>query len=175
MTDYTCPACVAHLAHYPSMADEWDCEHDRDEQAFMLAMADAIHGPDPKGEFTDPGWRAAMFLDDAEVALNCGPAPYVMQVTHNVDPWSFMALVNGRHLIGTRNDEGAELEHIADIGWLTEHVRAAAIEGAANAVTGVFELEAGYTHDGWGATSGDIDAHYAKAIRALTIRPERKD
>ena len=56
---------------------------------------------------------------------------------------------------------------------LTEKVRKATIEEAADATTGVYEVEAGYIHDGWGATSGDIDAHYARTIRALPT--ERKD
>lgn len=116
--DEFCPACTAYLEHYPLMADEWGCEHDDNEQAFMLAMADAVQGPNPEGEFADPGWRAAMFLDDAELAFDCGPAPYALRITHNVDPWSFMALVNGRHLIGVRNDEGSESEYIADLAWL---------------------------------------------------------
>ena len=129
-----CQACAAYLAHYPMMADEWDCDHGADEQAFMLAMADAIHGPTPVGEFTDPGWRAAQFLDEAEVALSCGHAPYTIQITRNVEPWTFMALVNRQHLIGTRNDEGAELEHIADVGWLAAKVRGDTLEEAAKLI-----------------------------------------
>lgn len=116
--DDLCPACIAYLAHYPLMAEDWECEHGGDEQAFMLAMADAIHGPVPVGEFIDPGWRAAQFLDDAEVALDCGHAPYAFQLGYNVGEWSFLALVNNEHLIGTRNDEGAELEFIVNLGWL---------------------------------------------------------
>lgn len=79
-----CPACVAYISHYPIMADEWECDHTENEHAFMLALADAIHGPNPDGEFTDPGWRAAQFLDDAEVALDCGDAPYAIDIAHNI-------------------------------------------------------------------------------------------
>jgi hypothetical protein len=113
-----CPACVSYFDHYPAMVGEWECSHTADEYAFMLALADAIHGPTPEGEFTVPGWRAAQFLDDAEVALSCGTAPYTVRFQHNIDDWTWMALVNDGHLIGMKNEENAELEYIANIGWL---------------------------------------------------------
>jgi hypothetical protein len=117
-----CTACIAYLEHYPLMVDGWECLHGGNEYQFMLALADAVRSAFPDSpqaaEFADPGWRAAQFLDDADVASDCGGAPYAIRVTHNAGSWQFLALVNDRHLIGIRNEEGAELEHIADLGGL---------------------------------------------------------
>lgn len=74
--------------------------------------------------------------------------------------------------------DGGRIEgeaHLAALLAVANKVRAETLEDAAEATTGVYEFEVGYVHDGWATTAEDVDAHYARAIRALTIRPERKD
>jgi hypothetical protein len=117
-----CPVCVVYIERYSVMADEWKCDHDEREQSFMQALADSIHRASHSSEFVDSAWGAAQFLDDSDLAADCGSPPYAIQVQHNVGQWSFLGLVNGQHLIGCENDEGAELRYVADISGVLPEI-----------------------------------------------------